>query len=274
MDGIVDLSRVASPDATYSPESAVISDSSSSFTMITASDFHNPFSRSTTGENSRQDWQGPKEGVCPKEKAPRPCVRIPGSPSWTAPESWAVETGRETAEPDYESSSDDSAGEAGEHPIKFAPNANLQVDKVPEPVHHHRRRRTRTTKASSRGQKSFSIRIYRPTNAFHIVTLPLSVTVASLTPHLNEKLLEGKDTEQHRLYLKERGRGRWFLFNLQTTANLVQNGCWRIRNDRRISCGGGWSRQDTIRRMGWSFSVEARWSFCSSLFTRARIWER
>lgn len=212
MDGIVDLSRVASPDTTHSPES-IISDSSSSFTMITASDFHNPFSRSAVGESSRRD---PKEGVGPKEKAahiPRPYVRIPGSPSWTAPESWAVETGREMVEPDEESSSDESGGETGEHRIKFAPNANLQVDKVPEPV-HHRRKRTRTVRAGGRVQKSYNIRIYlyRPANAFHIVKLPLQVTVAALTPHLNEKLLEGKDTEQHRLYLIERGRGGWFVF--------------------------------------------------------------
>jgi adenylate cyclase len=53
------------------------------------------------------------------------------------------------------------------------------------------------------------IRIYRANNAFHIATIAPHVSVASLTPALNERLLQGKDVEMHRLYLKERGRGGW-----------------------------------------------------------------
>ena len=52
------------------------------------------------------------------------------------------------------------------------------------------------------------IRIYRANNAFHLATIAPHINVASLTPALNEKLLQGKDVEMHRLYLKERGRGR------------------------------------------------------------------
>ena len=51
------------------------------------------------------------------------------------------------------------------------------------------------------------IRIYRANNAFHLATIGPQVSVADLTPALNERLLQGMDVETHRLYLKERGRG-------------------------------------------------------------------
>jgi adenylate cyclase len=40
-----------------------------------------------------------------------------------------------------------------------------------------------------------------------MLTLGLAVTVASLTPALNEQLLVEGEREVHRLHLRERGRG-------------------------------------------------------------------
>ncbi|KAF8233382.1 L domain-like protein [Tricholoma matsutake] len=65
------------------------------------------------------------------------------------------------------------------------------------------------------------IRIYRANNAFHLVTIGPHVSVASLTPALNEKLLQGKDVETHRLYLKERGRER-ILGQTERPADIVR----------------------------------------------------
>ena len=85
------------------------------------------------------------------------------------------------------------------------PNGSISKRrKKPREVNRHR-------KASA--AKPILIRINRPGGAFHIVTLNPQVTVANLIPVLNEKLLQGKGVETHRLYLKERGRGmayNWF----------------------------------------------------------------
>jgi adenylate cyclase len=55
--------------------------------------------------------------------------------------------------------------------------------------------------------KTFKVRIYRANNTYHVASIGLSVTVANLTPVLNNKLLVESERETHRLYLKERGRG-------------------------------------------------------------------
>ena len=108
--------------------------------------------------------------------------------SWRPPESWAVDFENETQDPAAPYSSDDE---------------------------EQQREKTRVKKKRVRGslgsRPMYQIRIYRANNSHHIVTCELGVTVQELTPQLNKKLLLDPDVEPHRLYLKERGRGREFI---------------------------------------------------------------
>jgi adenylate cyclase len=110
-------------------------------------------------------------------------------PSWTAPESWAVEKeGADKQEPDYSSSEEDSSA----------------ISKRKS----RRRTNPRPALKSIPFTKPFKIRIYRANNTYHVVSIGLSVTVADLTSQLLKRLLLDPERETHRLYLKERGRER------------------------------------------------------------------
>jgi adenylate cyclase len=94
---------------------------------------------------------------------------------------------------------------------RASPHASPQAS---PPVPRRKRTHPSGANAKQRGSvqtnaKPMQIRIYRANNAFHIATIAPHVSVASLTPALNERLLQGKDVETHKLYLKERGRGGW-----------------------------------------------------------------
>jgi adenylate cyclase len=110
-------------------------------------------------------------------------------PSWTAPESWAVDKeGGDKQEPEYSSSDEDSSA----------------ISKRKS----RRRTNTRLVTKSVLFSKPFKIRIYRANNTYHVVSIGLSVTVADLTSQLPKRLLLDTERETHRLYLKERGRER------------------------------------------------------------------
>ena len=116
------------------------------------------------------------------------------SPSWTPPESWAVEK-EGNDDTDGDSSSDESV--PNNHHDR--PTSSTQT----------RKRKARQSRAP-RGRDNdamYKVRIYRANNSYHVVSIDLSVTVGDLTPQLNKKLLLREDAEVHRLYLKERGRG-------------------------------------------------------------------
>jgi adenylate cyclase len=122
--------------------------------------------------------------------------------SWEAPQSWAVEKdGEDPAEPpDYSSSEESVTGRPtsiGHHPPKRHRSHYTSSRPKPPP---------KTTKQSL-SNKTFKVRIYRANNTYHVASIGLSVTVANLTPVLNNKLLVESERETHRLYLKERGRG-------------------------------------------------------------------
>src|SRR5262249_24875521 len=126
---------------------------------------------------------------------------LPDSPSWTAPESWAVDKDDDaTEEPVYSSSEDSHSG--------F----------VLSTVTHKRRSRRKTTTTPkpiktnhSADEKPYAIRIYKADHTYHVVSIPSSVTVGELTPLMNQKLLSFSDRELHKLHLKERGRGEHYL---------------------------------------------------------------
>ncbi|TBU25159.1 adenylate cyclase-like protein [Dichomitus squalens] len=123
--------------------------------------------------------------ISPKARAPGVYQNGVGdvdSPSWTAPESWAVE--KEGEDPlggqAYSSSDESVRGKSA------------------------RKRRKRGTSSKA----LYHVRIYRANNSYHVVQCGLDVTVSQLTPQLNKKLLLDPGVEPHRLYLKERGRER------------------------------------------------------------------
>jgi adenylate cyclase len=122
--------------------------------------------------------------------------------SWEAPQSWAVEKdGEDPAEPpDYSSSEESAVGRPtsmGHHAPKKHKSHRISTRPKPPPK----------AGKSSLNNKPFKVRIYRANNTYHVASIGLSVTVADLTPVLNNKLLAESERETHRLYLKERGRG-------------------------------------------------------------------
>lgn len=129
------------------------------------------------------------------------------SASWEAPESWAVERdGEDPAEPpDYSSTDESLVGGVG-RPTSMGPSPHGGVKKNKQ-RHSIRPKPPPKTTKQTLGNKPFKIRIYRANNTYHVASIGLTVTVADLTPVLNNKLLLESERESHRLYLKERGRG-------------------------------------------------------------------
>ncbi|KAH9950582.1 hypothetical protein B0H21DRAFT_500034 [Amylocystis lapponica] len=214
MDGIIDVSVLPSAPDSGSPggsgfESSHQSSSSVSsvYTHTAAGPpstlFSNPFlPPSALGKRVPGVAPFDARKVSPKTQLPdRPTDDT--SPSWTAPESWAVEKEGEGPNIEYSSSE----------------------DSIPGSGPHFKRRRRRNVTASTSGKpvpppKIYRLRIYRANNAYHIVSIDLDVTVAELTPLLNEKF-QLEPAEAHRLYLKERGRER-VLAATERPANIVR----------------------------------------------------
>lgn len=106
--------------------------------------------------------------------------------TWKPPPSWG--TG-DQPEPDVSSSEDERASTSNKRKT--------------------RRRATVTRTLQSHGMdlRNFKIRVYRANNEYHILTCGLATTVSQLSGALNQTLLNPGEREDHRLYLKERGRG-------------------------------------------------------------------
>lgn len=189
MDGIVDLRVLptagvesSSPGSGFESSYHSSSDVSSMHFGSVNTSFSNPFSPSP-GQRRLAPGAVPVDGrrISPKARGSGShTVCLDGdSPSWTAPESWAVEKEGEDPLAPYSSSDESARGKSG------------------------RKRRKRTP-----GNKQlYKVRIYRANNSYHVVSCDLNVTVSQLTPQLNRKLLLDPGVEPHRLHLKERGRG-------------------------------------------------------------------
>jgi hypothetical protein len=100
--------------------------------------------------------------------------RAPGS--WTAPESWCVVV---KGGADIEGESDEDEDTGG------------------------------MSAAQPHAQHKIRIRIYKADNTYHVVSVSTNMTVAALTPKLDQKLPAGEEREMHQLYLKEHGRGEF-----------------------------------------------------------------
>ncbi|KAF9455702.1 hypothetical protein BDZ94DRAFT_1293120 [Collybia nuda] len=243
MDGIIDLSRQSLGGSVQnhpsSPSSGVISshshlsDRSSQYSNHhPLVDFHNPFESTPTLVNHKVVI--PQKRISPTTKVPgtngylaqlrgRPLPSVPllgtepGRPSWTPPESWAVEKDGEEADEDGGSSSSDESIAGGAHGRRMSTSlldASLHgvIPNLPPSsgFHHHSTKSRKRQKIVGSGKSrppDTHVRIYRANNTYHIVIVAAKVNVANLTGELNEKLLPG-ESETHRLYLKERGRER------------------------------------------------------------------
>ncbi|KAF7357959.1 Adenylate cyclase [Mycena venus] len=75
--------------------------------------------------------------------------------------------------------------------------------------------------AGAGAQHKIRIRIYKADNTYHVVSVSTNVTVAALTPKLDQKLPAGEEREMHQLYLKERGRER-ILAQTERPADIVR----------------------------------------------------
>lgn len=134
---------------------------------------------------------------------------------WQAPQSWAVDKPGEDPSAEY-SSSDESVrgvgpGSRGSTLITSGTvngNGNANVNGSTSSNHKTRHGKIKKPGLSKLNSTSYKLRVYRANGAWHVVTIDLTVTVEQLTPVLNEKLLLDPDREVHRLYLKERGRGK------------------------------------------------------------------
>ncbi|KAJ8594115.1 L domain-like protein [Rhizopogon salebrosus TDB-379] len=67
------------------------------------------------------------------------------------------------------------------------------------------------------------VRIYRADGSCHVAPISINSTVAELTPSLNQKLLPHQKRETHKLYLKQKGQGKF-------TASVY----WRLRSGRLL----------------------------------------
>lgn len=139
-------------------------------------------------------------------------LAVEDGPSWTAPESWAVEKeGEDKEEPEYYSSEEDVATAAGH-------SSSNRISK--HKSHGKRPAIPRSINKPALMMKPFKMRVYRADNTYHVVSIGLSVTVAELTLQLLKRLLD-PERETHRLYLKERGRER-LLAQTERPADIVR----------------------------------------------------
>lgn len=101
---------------------------------------------------------------------------------------------------------------------------------------------------------SYHVRIYRADESWETVPISLDVTVADLTKLLNVTMLGENEKGIHRLFLKERGRGKKTLFVFVCFRDLPKD------MDREITCAGrkAWkdhpksTRTSGIRPFGYS----------------------
>lgn len=209
MEGIIDPSRL--PSLSHSPPisgaglsepggsrfslegRATPSSSSSSPPNLGDPVFSDPFVSRPPSVRSRESARDPRR-MSPRSIVPAalpPHLVSPSSGSqdgiaaWKAPPSWG--SGAQP-EPDVSSSED---------------------EKAPSSKRKSRRRATISRTLQSQGLeiRNYKIRVYFANIEYRILTCSLATTVAQLSGVLNAILFGPEEREDHRLYLKERGRG-------------------------------------------------------------------
>ncbi|TFL03004.1 adenylate cyclase-like protein [Pterulicium gracile] len=119
------------------------------------------------------------------------------APTWTAPESWAVDP-----------------LDGGEEPTLASSD-----EEVENPATKQANRKSKRMTLSH--QARFKIRVYTASGTYHVLALGLHTTVEDLMPDLNKALLPDKGRQTHRLHLREKGRER-LLASTERPAHIVR----------------------------------------------------
>ncbi|KAG6835940.1 hypothetical protein H0H93_013157 [Arthromyces matolae] len=242
--------------------------------------FNNPFPSGPTSNASKRTgrfYNRESRRISPKDRfllekelpaSPADGAGLPGSLSWTAPESWGVE--KNDLEAEYESSVDEdygsvAAGQDGGR-MSFAVPKIEAVDLDPSLLHDPLfdpllRHLSSPPKKSKRKQGKrritpYTVRIYKDDDHFHEATMALTTTVAELVPLLNEKLFIPAH-ETYRLYVRERGRER-LLGMTEKPAALIK---------RRLEHHGYDANDGLILLKGDRLSFLIRFIYRSIIFT-------
>jgi adenylate cyclase len=195
--------------------------------------FNNPHPFSSTSPVNKPNGVGDIPKLSPKstplliaqeESGPsRMAADGPVPPIWTAPESWAVEKDEEEqADAGGASSSEESTNIS----TRYTDAMSSLSSADPTSRRKSRRKTIHLRKISPRNNTDrVRVRIYRADGSYHVAPISVNSTVAELTPSLNQKLLPHQERETHKLYLKERGRGKFtavrivsFVFLIHTRA--------------------------------------------------------
>jgi adenylate cyclase len=207
MEGIIDLSRL--PGLSHSPQisgfgepsrsifsfdgrAPTQSSSSSSPPNLGGPVSSDPFisrPRSVRSRDSAQDHRRMSPRTIVLTAVPPHLVSPSGVQggltTWKALPSWVS---GDQPEPDVSSSEDEKASSGG-------------------PKSRRRATISRTLQNQSFESRNYKIRVYRTNTEYHLLTCSLSTTVAQLSGVLNTIVLGPDEREDHRLYLKEQGRG-------------------------------------------------------------------
>ncbi|CAA7260812.1 unnamed protein product [Cyclocybe aegerita] len=247
MDGIVNMNLASTSGPSRDPSSPSsgfdsahsYSDHSShhqhTYSFLPPSEFSDPFSTTSLQDKRKGIMPGVDfRRVSPKTPMPpRPTASTssgPGSPTWVAPESWAVEKGTEdpynsTTNGDVSEvhdSDSDLSNEGALIPIGRRREDSLRPNgksKDPASASFSSISSTMTVKRVSRPSLrglpqqpppgfSYKMRIHRQNNTYHVVAIGLDTTVAMFSQKLSKKLKPEEDRVQHNLYMKEQGRER------------------------------------------------------------------
>ncbi|TFK44092.1 hypothetical protein BDQ12DRAFT_701704 [Crucibulum laeve] len=245
MDGIVDLNITSSSAGTESSFSNTVRFPSSSSTnnvsffqdlraygsqtQRTVPAFRNPFSPTPTVEKRKGrpilpqgDYRrvSPTTLDLPLENGEPPIPSFmsadasPDSPVWKAPQSWAVEDPNALEEA---GSSSDDEGSGAVHCEESVPSSLTGHLLPPSPHgtnssqgHGEYRQKAEMGKGHRQSipERPYLLRIWRTDEQIRVLKVLPSETVAGLTNRLDSELVPGEDKRlQHRLYLRERGRG-------------------------------------------------------------------
>lgn len=137
--------------------------------------------------------------------------------SWTAPESWATIPRDGCIEKDGSSDEEDYGREIEEPTRPPSPTAASLRAARAEALHRPpslKRAREKSLPepplspgtVDSHRQQNTSIRVYRVDGKYHVVSCPAKTTVVDMRNALTKRL--GVRGETHRLYLREKGRGK------------------------------------------------------------------
>ena len=247
MNGIIDLSLATAGTPNSGFDSQSFSDHSfHSPKILLSSEFSNPFSSTPVQEKRKAivPSNGDYSKVSPKTVSPTYGLISPftddksgpGTPTWSAPESWAV---KKTIDDPYNPSGNPDLSEA----LDSGSDDNLY--NIPSSLVNGRRRTMGYDVPKSRKGKqpngvehritfkvkqpppdfSYRMKIYRQDNSYHVVAIKLRSTVSELNARLARKLLSADDRVQYNLYLKERGQGTHstcFLFRPRTSFHFYR----------------------------------------------------